>query len=565
MADTLTGLDDARRGRLPRSRRSLSSGGAIYHFNARNGSRSKGHSARAAAAYIQRAAEYSRDQAEELVYTESGHMPGWAAAEPTAYWDAADLYERKNGQLFKRVEVALPLALTAAERQELAVGFAHHLTDAERLPYTLAIHAGEGSNPHCHLLISERANDGLERSPEQWFKRFNAEEPDQGGARKSRALQPKAWLLAAREAWAAQTNQALERGGHEVRIDHRSLAAQGVERLPSVHLGPTVAAMEARGVESERGAEDRRRAGVNAERAGLSAELAAVEAELAELAGQQEEVEHERTKPESEREPGRAGVERAGGEVGREGGDVGGHARGVGAGGLRGADHRPGAERDEGRGAGGGGGEAMERVGAEAAGGGERAGARDTEPAPEPYGRARPHRESDRGISGPEPAAGTPARAVAVGLEPGPVEGGAGERGRERGYDAGRDDAVSGVRAAGPGAGQAGEAEHDLAGAMGGDDRGGAGADTETRVARGRAAEVAPAQAGGREAAVEREAREAVRAQMAATREAREAVRAQMAATREARQQEQEQERARERQRDRDRERERDTGPELEP
>ena len=139
MADTLTGLDEEWRGRLPRPRRSLSSRGAIYHFHARNGSRSKGHSARAAAAYIQRAAEYGRmqDQADELVYAESGHMPAWAAADAAPYWDAADLYERANGRLFKRVEVALPLALTEAERQALAVGFAHHLTDGERLPLSL--------------------------------------------------------------------------------------------------------------------------------------------------------------------------------------------------------------------------------------------------------------------------------------------------------------------------------------------------------------------------------------------------------------------------------------------
>ena len=81
-------------------------GGAIFHLHARTGSRSKGQSARAAAAYIQRAGEYHQDQADELLYTESGHMPAWAAAEPTTYWDAADLHERANGRLFKRVEVA---------------------------------------------------------------------------------------------------------------------------------------------------------------------------------------------------------------------------------------------------------------------------------------------------------------------------------------------------------------------------------------------------------------------------------------------------------------------------
>ena len=271
--DTLTDLEEDRYGRLPRRRRSLSSGGAIFHLRAGNGSRGGGQSARAAAAYIQRTAEYRRDQGEELVYTESGHMPAWAAADPTTYWDAADLYERANGQLFKRVEVALPLALTETEQRELAVGFAHHLTDGERLPYTLAIHAGNGTNPHCHLLISERTNDGLERAPEQWFRRYNAAAPEQGGARKTEALKPKAWLEEARAAWAAQTNAALERAGHDVRIDHRSLAAQGVERLPGVHLGPDVQAMEARGVETERGAEQSRREQVNAALAAEQAQL----------------------------------------------------------------------------------------------------------------------------------------------------------------------------------------------------------------------------------------------------------------------------------------------------
>lgn len=283
--DTLSILEDERYGRLPRRRRSLSSGGAIYHLHARTGSRSKGHCARAAAAYIQRAGEYRRDQGDELVYTESGHMPPWAEAEPTTYWDAADLYERANGRLFKRVEVALPLALTEAEQRELAVGFAHHLTDAEHLPYTLAIHAGNGTNPHCHLLISERTNDGLERAPEQWFKRYNAAAPERGGARKTEALKPKAWLEETRAAWAAQTNAALERAGHAVRIDHRSLAAQGVERLPGVHLGPDVQAMEARGVETARGAEQSRRAQVNAALAQEQAELAALEREHAAAAG----------------------------------------------------------------------------------------------------------------------------------------------------------------------------------------------------------------------------------------------------------------------------------------
>ena len=416
--DTLTDLEEDRYGRLPRRRRSLSSGGAIFHLRAGNGSRGGGQSARAAAAYIQREAEYRRDQGEELVYTESGHMPAWAAAAPTTYWDAADLYERANGQLFKRVEVALPLALTEAEQRELAVGFAHHLTDGERLPYTLAIHAGNGTNPHCHLLISERGNDGLERAPEQWFKRYNAAAPEQGGARKSRALQPKAWLLDAREAWAAQTNAALERAGHAVRIDHRSLEAQGIERLPSLHLGPTVAAMEARGIKTARGTEARRRAQVNAE--------------LAALHSQQEDVRDERARPGPEREPGGAGAEREGGDVGGRAGRLAARDRGErgpslgdGSGARRGAA----PERSAGLGT-----------------GAPDVAARDAEPAPEPHGPDRPPGPADRALRSRE-------RPVGADLEPGAVAAGRGERERDPGGESAPAGAllVDGATGAGPG------------------------------------------------------------------------------------------------------------------
>ena len=241
----------------PGGRGRKAGGRAIYHMKVRTASRSKGQSARAAAAYIERTEEYGRDpeRAAELVYTESGHMPGWADADAggVAYWDAADLYERNNGRLYKSVEIALPLALSAAAQRDLAVQFAHHLTDAEQLPYTLAIHAGNGENPHCHLMISERTNDAIERSPATWFKRYNAAAPEAGGARKTTALHPKDWLLETRAAWAAQTNQALERAGHAIRIDHRSLEAQGIDRVPGIHLGPQVLEMEARGIQTERG------------------------------------------------------------------------------------------------------------------------------------------------------------------------------------------------------------------------------------------------------------------------------------------------------------------------
>ena len=502
--DTLTGLDEDRRGRLPRPRRSLSSGGAIYHLHARTSSRARGQSARAAAAYIQRAAEYRRDQGDELVYTESGHMPRWAQAEPTAYWDAADLYERANGRLCNRLEFALPLALSEAERRALAVGFAHHLTDAERLPYTLAIHAGEGTNPHCHLLISERGNDGVERAPEQWFRRYNAAAPEQGGARKSTAQRPKAWLEETREAWAEQTNQALERGGHEIRIDHRSLAAQGIERVAGVHLGPAGAQMEARGVESARGAEAR-----------------------AERQAQQEEVEHERTEPGPGREPGRAGVE-------REGGDVGGRAESVAGGG--------GGERGPGLGSGPGASRGAEPERGDSLGTGA-AGVERGDGAPTP----EPHRP-DRAPVGGDPALRSRDRAVGAGLEPGPLAGGGDERGRDRGPEPTPPGALlvdRAARAMPDGLGGGARGGHDLSRDMGGDDRGRAGGVPQADTGR---------ESGGEQARRLIEAgQERAQQQKRAQEQARRLIEAgQERARQEKRERQQERERQRQRERERD-------------
>lgn len=223
---------------------------SIYHLTAKTGSRNGGQSAKAKADYIQREGKYARDR-DEVLHTQSGHMPEWAER-PSDYWDGADLYERANGRLFKEVEFALPIELTLDQQKALASEFAQHLTGAERLPYTLAIHAGDGENPHCHLMISERKNDGVQRPADQWFKRYNAKQPDRGGAQKSESLKPKAWLEQTREAWADHANRALEMAGHDARIDHRTLEAQGIERLPGVHLGPNVVEMEGRGIRTDR-------------------------------------------------------------------------------------------------------------------------------------------------------------------------------------------------------------------------------------------------------------------------------------------------------------------------
>ena len=226
---------------------------AVYHLKASFGSRSGGQSARAKADYIEREGRYAED-AEELEHKEHGNMPQWAQAEPGKYWEAADQNERANGRLYSEVQFALPKELSEPQRREVAWRFAERLTGEEKLPYTLAIHRGgpEGENPHAHLMFSERGHDGIERSGEQWFRRYNAKVPEKGGARKSRAAKAGDWLEKTREAWEQTANRALEQAGQGERIDRRSLAdlrdeahragdlerAAELSREPNVHLGP---------------------------------------------------------------------------------------------------------------------------------------------------------------------------------------------------------------------------------------------------------------------------------------------------------------------------------------
>jgi hypothetical protein len=230
-------------------------GGSFYHLSVRSGSRASGACARGSYEYVTREGEYAdRDPA---IYTESDHMPSWASDNPRDYWDAADLYERANGRLYASADFALPRDLSPEDQIALARDFAQELTRDEALPYTLAIHAGRDSsghehNPHAHLMISERKNDGIDRSREQWFSRANPDDSAKGGAEKTRAIHGRAWIENARGQWADLSNKTLAKLGLDERVDHRSYERQGIEREAGRHYGPSAAYVASRGATHER-------------------------------------------------------------------------------------------------------------------------------------------------------------------------------------------------------------------------------------------------------------------------------------------------------------------------
>ncbi|WP_160110120.1 AAA family ATPase [Caballeronia choica] len=217
-------------------------------------------------AYISRGGKF--EERGDLKMTESGNMPAWAAHDASIFWQAADTYERANGRPYTEIEVSIPRELDDEQRVALVREFVEH-TLGERHAYTWAIHnpaASDGlEQPHAHIMFTERVNDGIARDPAHYFRRWNAQDPEKGGAGKDRFLSSRQFVRDVREEWAVTANHFMARAGIEARIDHRSYRTLGIELEPSVKVGVARYAGE-RGVMASVLEENRQRAYRNGQR-----------------------------------------------------------------------------------------------------------------------------------------------------------------------------------------------------------------------------------------------------------------------------------------------------------
>ena len=139
--------------------------------------------------YILREDQYAQknNKLEKLEHIEHGNMPAWAEHDPKIFWQMADLHERKNGSTYREHIISLPRELNESQRLSLVQDWIKQEI-GEKYAYSFAIHnpiAMDGKEqPHCHLMFSERLLDGIDRDPEQFFKRYNSKDPSKGGAKK---------------------------------------------------------------------------------------------------------------------------------------------------------------------------------------------------------------------------------------------------------------------------------------------------------------------------------------------------------------------------------------------
>jgi hypothetical protein len=151
-------------------------------------------------------------------------------------WRAVETKERRHdARLAREIEVALQTEFNLQENIELLREYIKENFTDKGMIADLAIHHARNDNPHAHIMLTTRhvTSEGFKGKKRDW---------DKDGE-----------LIRWRENWAEINNRKFEEKGLDIRIDHRTLKAQGIDRLPTIHLGHKATALERKGIRTEKG------------------------------------------------------------------------------------------------------------------------------------------------------------------------------------------------------------------------------------------------------------------------------------------------------------------------
>ena len=251
---------------------------AIMFVRAQVISRGAGRSIVSAAAYRHRArmmdeqagTSFSyRGGAGELMHEELAlpdEIPDWlrsaisgqsVSKASEVFWNAVDAFEKRgDAQLARELIIALPEELTRAENIALVREFVRDTLTSRGMIADWVYHDKDG-NPHIHLMTTLRplTEEGLgaKKIPVlgEDGKPLRVVTPDRPNGK----IIYKVWagdketLNAWKIAWAETANRHLALAGHDIRLDGRSYAEQGLDGIAQKHLGPEKAALARKGRE----------------------------------------------------------------------------------------------------------------------------------------------------------------------------------------------------------------------------------------------------------------------------------------------------------------------------
>ncbi|MDX8434375.1 Ti-type conjugative transfer relaxase TraA [Mesorhizobium abyssinicae] len=235
---------------------------AIYHLHVKVIGRKAGSSAVASAAYrsasrlrderIERSHDFSakRGVVHSEVMLPENAPEAWSDRE--RLWNDVEAFEvRKDAQLAREVEFALPRELSQAQGIELARDFVQAEFVSQGMIADLNVHwdrAEDGSpKPHAHVMLTMRSvkENGFGAKVRDWNATQMVER----------------W----RERWGEIANERLAELDIDARIDHRRLEAQGIALEPQTQIGAPAQRIEGSGLDAN---------GIEADRAELHREIA---------------------------------------------------------------------------------------------------------------------------------------------------------------------------------------------------------------------------------------------------------------------------------------------------
>ena len=184
-------------------------------------------------------------------------------------WNAVEKAERgKKAQLAYSFDIALQNEFSMQENIDLARQFLLDNFVNRGMVADFAVHQPDKedsgiSNPHFHVMcpirpIGPDGRWGNKQRREYVLDEHGERVLDEAGNYVFNAVPTTDWgkpetLEAWREVWAEMCNAKFAEKGLPCRIDHRSYLRQGLDLLPTVHEGPAVRQMEARGIATDKG------------------------------------------------------------------------------------------------------------------------------------------------------------------------------------------------------------------------------------------------------------------------------------------------------------------------
>ena len=265
-------------------------GTKMIHFNATIISRGgeKPQSAVASAAYRSGTKIYCEYDGETKDFSRKDHvihseilLPEYAPeefADRSVLWNAVENFEKgSRAQLSREIEFSLPCELDAGERLKAARKLAEFFRD-KGMVVDMNLHNPDhkNPNPHCHLMLTMRPfeKDGSFVKKKCW-REYDLDKNGQkiptkkGNDYKSHKVYATDWddkgnVEKWRALWADIATDFYKKNGYEITAEHRSFERQGIDLLPTIHMGAAVTAMERRGIQTEVGNMNREIRKINA-------------------------------------------------------------------------------------------------------------------------------------------------------------------------------------------------------------------------------------------------------------------------------------------------------------